>query len=365
MRARPPCCNNRARGAGDTPCLRRPRAGTSPRARVHLPRLFLARPVREHPLPGQRLRARLLAGRPRDAGPARRPDRGRTGPLHELRDRRLQLAHHAGAAALRLLCADPHPARRRRHARPWPRSPHAEAAKRRLVYQLDDLGLPVDRPDGARRGLAFDLLSQREQKVITGHADGVITIDLAEGDDAHREAAARPAGRAVPHAARALPARDRPLLLGGAGRPATARRASSASCSATSAPTTPRRCSGTTPRARRRTGASLRQRLRHHAPVGGLGRDLRPLPAHPRHPADRGGLRAGRRRPGRRDARPRGAAGGGAPASSRTIRRDRRDLAAADLRAQRREPQHGRGRPLPVRAGADGAGEAARSCTTW
>ena len=57
----------------------------------------------------------------------------------------------------------------------------AEAAKRRLVYQLDDLGLPTD-------GVAFDLLSSAEEPVTTGHADGVVTIDLAEGDDAHREA---------------------------------------------------------------------------------------------------------------------------------------------------------------------------------
>ena len=34
----------------------------------------------------------------------------------------------------------------------------------------------------------FDLLSSAEQPVTTGHADGVVTIDLAEGDDAHREA---------------------------------------------------------------------------------------------------------------------------------------------------------------------------------
>jgi hypothetical protein len=64
----------------------------------------------------------------------------------------------------------------------------AEAAKRRLVYQLLDLGLPVvpwmDDPDG---GLAVDLLSSRDQPVMTGHADGVITLDLAEGHDPHRE----------------------------------------------------------------------------------------------------------------------------------------------------------------------------------
>jgi hypothetical protein len=65
----------------------------------------------------------------------------------------------------------------------------AEAAKRRLVCQLLDLGLPV-RPwmDDPERGLAVDLLSSRDQPVVTGHADGVITLDLAEGDDPHREA---------------------------------------------------------------------------------------------------------------------------------------------------------------------------------
>jgi hypothetical protein len=57
----------------------------------------------------------------------------------------------------------------------------AEAAKRRLVHQLDDLGLTTS-------GVVFDLLSSREAPVITGHADGVVTIDLAEGDDGHREA---------------------------------------------------------------------------------------------------------------------------------------------------------------------------------
>jgi hypothetical protein len=56
-----------------------------------------------------------------------------------------------------------------------------EAAKRRLVFQLDELGLPTD-------GVTFDLLSSAEEPVTTGHTDGVVTIDLAEGDDPHREA---------------------------------------------------------------------------------------------------------------------------------------------------------------------------------
>ncbi|SHL00235.1 hypothetical protein SAMN05443637_1162 [Pseudonocardia thermophila] len=63
-----------------------------------------------------------------------------------------------------------------------------EAAKRRLLHQLDDLGLPVvDRAEDPSGGLAFDLLSSAEEPVVTGHASGVVTLDLAEGDDGHRE----------------------------------------------------------------------------------------------------------------------------------------------------------------------------------
>ena len=62
-------------------------------------------------------------------------------------------------------------------------------ALRRLVYQLADLGLPIDpywRHDG---GLAFDLLSTYTtgEKILIGHANGVITIDLVESLDAYRE----------------------------------------------------------------------------------------------------------------------------------------------------------------------------------
>jgi hypothetical protein len=64
-----------------------------------------------------------------------------------------------------------------------------EAAKRQLVYQLDHLGLPTTpRSVDPDNGLAFDLLSSAQEPVTTGHADGVITVDLAEGDDPHREA---------------------------------------------------------------------------------------------------------------------------------------------------------------------------------
>jgi hypothetical protein len=65
----------------------------------------------------------------------------------------------------------------------------AEEAKRRLVFQLDDLRLPVtSRRVDREHGLGFDLLSSEHEKVVTGHSDGLITIDLAEGEDGHREA---------------------------------------------------------------------------------------------------------------------------------------------------------------------------------
>jgi hypothetical protein len=56
----------------------------------------------------------------------------------------------------------------------------AEAAKRRLLFELAELGLPFE-------GLRFDLLSSTHGPVTTGHADGLITLDLAESDDARRE----------------------------------------------------------------------------------------------------------------------------------------------------------------------------------
>ncbi len=66
--------------------------------------------------------------------------------------------------------------------------PIAEEAKRRLIFGLDDLGFPiVTREQDPETGLAFDLLSSAHERVITGHHNGVITLDLAEGNDAHRE----------------------------------------------------------------------------------------------------------------------------------------------------------------------------------
>jgi hypothetical protein len=68
-----------------------------------------------------------------------------------------------------------------------------ESAKRRLLYTLYGLGLPVeakaDLPaDAPVLGLAFAFKKdETDMKVMTGHADGLITINVAEADDPFRE----------------------------------------------------------------------------------------------------------------------------------------------------------------------------------
>ncbi len=69
-----------------------------------------------------------------------------------------------------------------------------EAEKRRLVYGILRLGLPaankIEDPD---HGLGFDFLAEGEPDfregagVVTGHANGLITINVAEADHAVRE----------------------------------------------------------------------------------------------------------------------------------------------------------------------------------
>jgi hypothetical protein len=66
-----------------------------------------------------------------------------------------------------------------------------EVAKRRLLFTLIELGLPMqNRIDAPKRGLTFEFLADADPggaPVLTGHADGVITVNIAEADDAERE----------------------------------------------------------------------------------------------------------------------------------------------------------------------------------
>ncbi len=87
--------------------------------------------------------------------------------------------------ACRLTRAHPDPAGDAEDVAAWL---EVEQAKRHLVAELVLLGLPVQGRDlDPERGLAFDLLSSRAGAVTTGHQDGVVTLDLAEADDVHRE----------------------------------------------------------------------------------------------------------------------------------------------------------------------------------
>jgi hypothetical protein len=70
-----------------------------------------------------------------------------------------------------------------------------ELAKHRLFYTLLRLNLPLPtRAEDPQRGLVFDFLADapnlvghKVHKVMTGHEDGLIAVNLAEADDAERE----------------------------------------------------------------------------------------------------------------------------------------------------------------------------------
>ncbi|HEV2567014.1 MAG TPA: putative zinc-binding peptidase [Microvirga sp.] len=68
-----------------------------------------------------------------------------------------------------------------------------ETAKRRLFYTLLSLGLPLATRAEDPQGLAFDFLADPAENaptgpsILTGHDNGLITINIAEADDAERE----------------------------------------------------------------------------------------------------------------------------------------------------------------------------------
>lgn len=74
------------------------------------------------------------------------------------------------------------------HLKKWRR---IEVAKHRLIYSLLRLKLPLDSNEDREGGLCFDFLAdapeQDAPRVMTGHDEGLVTIALAEADDAERE----------------------------------------------------------------------------------------------------------------------------------------------------------------------------------
>jgi hypothetical protein len=65
-----------------------------------------------------------------------------------------------------------------------------EIAKRRLIYTLLHLGLPLNgKPEENRPPLRFNFLADvpGAQPVLSGHENGLITLNIAEADDVERE----------------------------------------------------------------------------------------------------------------------------------------------------------------------------------
>ncbi|MGH7963979.1 MAG: zinc-binding metallopeptidase family protein [Candidatus Binatia bacterium] len=75
------------------------------------------------------------------------------------------------------------------HKEAWYR---LEVAKRRLVYNLLSLALPLaNKFEDPEHGLTYEFLAEADMPggapVLTGHSNGVITINVAEANDAERE----------------------------------------------------------------------------------------------------------------------------------------------------------------------------------
>ncbi|QDU86678.1 hypothetical protein Pla175_00280 [Pirellulimonas nuda] len=63
-----------------------------------------------------------------------------------------------------------------------------ERAKRRVLYGVQQVGLPIPQPGRPLPlALKFNFMADGAKRVTTGHADGVITINLHEADSVERE----------------------------------------------------------------------------------------------------------------------------------------------------------------------------------
>ena len=271
-----------------------PRPLPSPvRALLRLLHLRTARLLREHRLPALRLRARLRLGAARLVTLTLEARRA----LREPRGGRLQLARRRARGSCARAAGSRAPVRpttiaRRSSSSASPRRPSAGCSSSSASWAC-----PCRAGASATAAWPSSCSPASAAPVTTGHADGVITLDLAESDDAHREALREQLGEpyrtVLGHFRHEVGHYYWPLLVPEGTRaralPRAVRRRARGLRRGARAPLRDR--------AAARLGAALRQRLRDDAPVGGLGGDLRPLPAHLRHAADRGRLRRARAAP--------------------------------------------------------------------
>jgi hypothetical protein len=72
----------------------------------------------------------------------------------------------------------------------WEKWSRIEAAKHRLVYSLLRFGLPVVSKFQDANGIAFDFMAEENnedgKRLLTGHDNGLITLNIEEADDAIR-----------------------------------------------------------------------------------------------------------------------------------------------------------------------------------
>ena len=173
-----------------------------------------------------------------------------------------------------------------------------EVAKRRMLYTLLGLGLPViPKSDDGDRGLAFEFLEDYSdgdaKRVLTGHDNGLITLNIAEADDVHREKERtlqkEPYRTLLGHFRHEIGHYFWDRLIAYGPRLADFRAAfgdERADYPAALQTTLSGRSAAA-------LGAQLHQRLCHHAPLGGLGGVLGALHAHGR--CTRDGRRRGPR----------------------------------------------------------------------
>ncbi len=230
-----------------------------------------------------------------------------------------------------------------------------EKAKRRLVYSLDRLGLPLTpKSEDAATGLAFDIKADEgTTRVLTGHAEGLITLNLGEADPVLREQMRTQMNERyrtllghfrheVGHYYWEVLVRDTPALEE---LPRHLRRRARRLRRSPRAPLQKR------PRSRLR--GLLHLGLRRQPPLGGLGRDVRTFSAPDRHPRHRAPLWLCQRD----SLEGRG---------SRWFRSAVRRMDRAHDRVERAEQEHGSARRVSVRdlaaREAEARARAGRSC---
>ena len=225
--------------------------------------------------------------------------------LRQCRPRRLQLA---GAGRCRAVlqacrlnrtipCLDPP-----QHLLLWQR---LEGAKHRMVYGLLRLGLPLVSRAEDPAGLAFDFSPIRgglagQPQTMTGHAEGLITINSPKPTTPSASAAGRtwrsPIARCSDTSVtRSATTTGKGWCAGSVARavPGAVRRRERGL----------RRQPRAAPRQRAAGGlaGALRQRLRQRPSLGGLGGDLCPLSPRGRHARDRARLQSAPAPRSRRD----------------------------------------------------------------